>query len=150
MTNHAKEPNPWDAAKSVPVIRGHYDLEAGVKFFVLMLEKLGAVTEFSCEGHPHGFYITFEAPYELAWRLERWTVKQSSNPRRTKRKFSGQPQPLGKKASANSCFEIITANDGPPPREFVKPADYPRRNQVPVAPGAVPGPARPTLRPASR
>jgi hypothetical protein len=71
MTNHAKEPNPWDAAKSVPVIRGHYDLEAGVKFFVLMLEKLGAVTEFSCEGHPHGFYITFEAPYELAWRLER-------------------------------------------------------------------------------
>jgi hypothetical protein len=71
MNKHAQEPNPWDAAKSIPVIRGHYDLEPGVKFFVLMLEQLGAVTEFSCEGHPHGFYITFHAPYELAWRLER-------------------------------------------------------------------------------
>jgi hypothetical protein len=44
-------------------------LEPGVEFFVLMLEQLGAVTEFSCEGHPHGFYIMFHGPYELAWRL---------------------------------------------------------------------------------
>jgi hypothetical protein len=31
-----------------------------------MLEKLGAVTMFSCEGHPEGFYIMFAAPLEVA------------------------------------------------------------------------------------
>jgi hypothetical protein len=56
--------NPWDAAKSIPVIRGNFtydpvDLEPGVKFFVLMLERLGCETVFSCEGHPDGFYIVF-------------------------------------------------------------------------------------------
>jgi hypothetical protein len=33
------------------------ELEPGVKFFVLMLEKLGCKTYASCEGHPNGFYI---------------------------------------------------------------------------------------------
>ncbi len=68
-------PNPWEAARGIPVIRGNSsvlppkDLEPGVKYFVLMLEKLGATTHFSCEGHPNGFFIVFEAPYELANRI---------------------------------------------------------------------------------
>lgn len=44
-------------------------LEDGVNFFVAMLEKLGAKTEFSCEGHPTGFYIVFYAPVALAQKL---------------------------------------------------------------------------------
>ena len=56
--------NPWDASKDLSVIRGNWmqepaPLEPGVKFFVLMLEQIGCWTEFSCEGHPGGFYITF-------------------------------------------------------------------------------------------
>jgi hypothetical protein len=76
--------NAWDRAAVVPVIRqspcGLYggDLEPGVKFFVLMLEQLGAITEYSCEGHPLEedsagedvglgyFYIVFHATQELA------------------------------------------------------------------------------------
>lgn len=34
-----------------------------------MLEKLGAKTEFSCEGHPTGFYIVFTGPAALAFAL---------------------------------------------------------------------------------
>ena len=34
-----------------------------------MLEALGAQTEFSCEGHPDGFYIVFYAPISLAQSL---------------------------------------------------------------------------------
>lgn len=34
-----------------------------------MLEKLGAKTEFSCEGHPTGFYIVFYAPITVAQNL---------------------------------------------------------------------------------
>lgn len=34
-----------------------------------MLEQLGAVTRFSCEGHPNGFYIVFDAPMALAVKL---------------------------------------------------------------------------------
>jgi hypothetical protein len=34
-----------------------------------MLEKLGSKTRYSCEGHPDGFYIMFEADYELAFRI---------------------------------------------------------------------------------
>jgi hypothetical protein len=44
-------------------------LEPGVNFFILMLEKLGAKTRYSCEGHPDRFYIMFEADYELAFRI---------------------------------------------------------------------------------
>lgn len=73
-----KERNPWDIARKLSVIRGRVgtayppaELEEGVKYFVLMLEKLGATTHFSCEGHPGGFYITFDAPYELAKRIAR-------------------------------------------------------------------------------
>lgn len=41
-------------------------LDRGVNFFVLKLEELGALTCFSCEGHPNGFYIMFKAPQALA------------------------------------------------------------------------------------
>src|ERR1700712_3731790 len=64
--------NPWDAAQSADVIRHDAEtnedtpLEPGVNFFVLMLEKLGATTRFSCEGHPEGFYVVFESAPELA------------------------------------------------------------------------------------
>src|SRR5277367_5134248 len=66
--------NPWDAAKKFRVLRSApgypmKDLEPGVKFFVLMLEQLGATTHYSCEGHPQGFYITFSCPYETALRI---------------------------------------------------------------------------------
>jgi len=64
-------PNPWDRAKKIKVLRSApgyplADLEPGVKFFVLMLEQLGATTLYSCEGHPRGFYVMFTAPYETA------------------------------------------------------------------------------------
>lgn len=66
MTNKLPKVHPWDEACKRTVIRENLpvfpaaDLEPGVKFFVLMLEKLGCKTLFSCEGHPAGFYILFE------------------------------------------------------------------------------------------
>lgn len=45
------------------------EIERGVNFFVLALEALGAQTRASCEGHPTGFYIVFDAPYELVLNL---------------------------------------------------------------------------------
>jgi len=44
-------------------------LENGIKFFVLALEELGAVTEYSCEGHPYGAYVSFKAPLRLAKQI---------------------------------------------------------------------------------
>jgi hypothetical protein len=66
--------NPWDAARSLPCVRGnHHDppapLEPGVKFFVLMLEQLGCTPLFSCEGHPAGFYIAFTGPERVARKI---------------------------------------------------------------------------------
>jgi hypothetical protein len=64
-TKTTKRRRYWDEAKKIPVIRSNppdyplEDLEPGVKLFVLILEKLGCVTTFSCEGHPDGFYICF-------------------------------------------------------------------------------------------
>lgn len=36
-----------------------------------MLEQLGATTLFSCEGHPNGFYVLFDAALPLAVKLKR-------------------------------------------------------------------------------
>lgn len=71
-----KPPNPWDLARKIEVIRGSYlypprPLEPGVRFFVLMLEQLGCKTSHSCEGHPAGFYITFNGPIAIARRIVR-------------------------------------------------------------------------------
>lgn len=35
-----------------------------------MLDQLGLPTHYSCEGHPDGFYVTFEAPYEQALAIK--------------------------------------------------------------------------------
>lgn len=67
----------WDYACAFDVIRKppkHPFFEAekidpGANYFVLMLEQLGAVPHFSCEGHPNGFYVVFEAPMALANRV---------------------------------------------------------------------------------
>lgn len=70
--------NPWDQARKQLILRpdtlkricgGSLEmckLERGVNFFILMLEKLGAQTHWSCEGHPTGFYIVFRCPYPIA------------------------------------------------------------------------------------
>jgi hypothetical protein len=44
-------------------------LEPGVKFFVLFLECMGARTTFSCQGHPFGWYLIFQAPVETACQI---------------------------------------------------------------------------------
>jgi hypothetical protein len=73
--NTTNRPNPWDTAKNLEVLRhapGYPlgDLEPGVKYFVLMLEQLGATTLYSCEGHPREFYVKFSCPYETALRVK--------------------------------------------------------------------------------
>lgn len=46
--------------------RGLCELESGVNYFVLQLERLGAVTLYTCEGHPNGFYILFHTAHASA------------------------------------------------------------------------------------
>lgn len=92
-----KSKNPWVQACKLSLVRNSdtedgtwppETLDPGVNFFVLALEELGAKTNFSCEGHPKGFYIAFEAPYELAveireacqlsveiWKKNTWTIR---------------------------------------------------------------------------
>ena len=90
----------WAAAKKIKLIRSGPDgliyqnetLEPGVNFFVLALEQLGAQTEYSCEGHPNGFYIMFNAPLCTAQKIRncgyfnvelepagRWSLRVSQN-----------------------------------------------------------------------
>lgn len=72
--------NPWDACRKLTLRRSdpfeiypNSVLDSGVNFFVLMLEQLGARTEFSCEGHPDfepsEFYVVFNAPVALSLRI---------------------------------------------------------------------------------
>jgi hypothetical protein len=70
--------HPWDRAAATVLTRvsglpgrGEESLDTGVNFFVLALEGLGAKPRFSCEGHPRGFYITFDASYELALEIRK-------------------------------------------------------------------------------
>lgn len=44
-------------------------IDPGANFFVAALEKLGAKPHYSCAGHPNGFYVMFEASYELAQKI---------------------------------------------------------------------------------
>lgn len=67
--------NPWQKAKKLSLVRsspcGTYCeeyLDKGVNYFILALEKLGCITEYSCEGHfrrkhqvPQ-LYISFTVP----------------------------------------------------------------------------------------
>src|SRR3989344_9508343 len=66
---HTK-PNLWDRYRGPVLARTDERLDPGVNFFVLILEKLGLPTYFSCEGHPDGFYVTFDAPYKKALRIK--------------------------------------------------------------------------------
>jgi hypothetical protein len=78
---HGKQPidpaTVWERSRKLKLVRddprgGAPVLDPGINFFVLALEQMGASTSFSCEGHPHGFYITFSAAYELAKRVSSW------------------------------------------------------------------------------
>ena len=89
-------PTPWRKAREFGLSRTDYRaageiLEPGVTFFVMALEALGAQPKYSCEGHPHGFYVAFHASYELAIRIARvgyftvelsrqdyWAIRHSS------------------------------------------------------------------------
>lgn len=71
--------SPWDKARKLVLHRhspcGIYTepLERGVNYFVLMLEQLGATTEYSCEGHahcPNNFYVVFNAPLCTAVKIQ--------------------------------------------------------------------------------
>ena len=70
MMAMSKATHPWDKARRKKLIRKEGDrqvtLEPGVNYFVEKLEAFGAKTQWSCEGHPNGFYIVFFAPYILA------------------------------------------------------------------------------------
>lgn len=70
--------NIWDRACKLVLHRvdpfGTYPgpIDSGVNYFVLMLEQLGAKTEFSCSGHPdcpNQFYIVFRATITLAEKI---------------------------------------------------------------------------------
>lgn len=62
----------WDTAKKKKLTRNdsisgrEITLEPGVNFFVEALERAGAKVRFTCEGHPTGFSIVFDAKYSLA------------------------------------------------------------------------------------
>jgi hypothetical protein len=76
ITNSPEEEHPWDRARRHLLKRRNElssDLQAldrGVNYFVLQLERMRIRTEWSCEGHPAGFYITFHATYEQALRIK--------------------------------------------------------------------------------
>ena len=99
VSSYPRTPHPFDAATKLSVIRESppvyppAELDPGVKFFALMLEQIGAVTHYSCEGHPNGFYITFSANYptalsisqcgffnvEVDRRLDYWILRMTGN-----------------------------------------------------------------------
>lgn len=61
----------WDRSRKQTLTRGGEKLDPGVNFFVEALERLGATTSYSCEGHPKGFYVAFQATYDLAVAIAR-------------------------------------------------------------------------------
>jgi hypothetical protein len=75
-TKNARGDHPWDQARRHLLKRRNelsrdlQPLDRGVNYFVLQLESMGIRTEWSCEGHPAGFYISFHATYEQALRIK--------------------------------------------------------------------------------
>jgi len=67
--------SPYDLARQSILFRNDtinsdtIAIESGVNFFMLALEKLGAKVLFTCEGHPTGFNIVFEADYDTTHEL---------------------------------------------------------------------------------
>ena len=70
-----RQAHVWDLAGSIPISRAcpmkgqSGPLKPGVKYFVLQLDRLGATTAFSCEGHPDGFYVTYYATERVARKI---------------------------------------------------------------------------------
>jgi hypothetical protein len=62
--------NIWDDAYDLEVWRGGEKLDPGVNYFVLALNQMGLATAYSCEGHPDAFYVTFDAPYNVAFKIK--------------------------------------------------------------------------------
>jgi hypothetical protein len=77
MPQMPKKKTSWDLARAKRLVRNdtltglEITLEPGVNFFVEAIERAGAVVYFSCEGHPRGFLIVFESPYDVALEIER-------------------------------------------------------------------------------
>ncbi len=73
--NEGKLFTPWDMHyKSVltrwaPTGKAPYILEFGINYFIVKLESLGLKTQWSCEGHPTGFYIVIRAPFGIATKI---------------------------------------------------------------------------------
>ena len=71
------KPNVWDKARKLELVRvsGTHPweepstIDPGVNFFVAMLEQLGLRTTWSCEGHPNGFYISFQASERMTRKI---------------------------------------------------------------------------------
>ena len=67
--------NPFDALRHNLLTRLNtlsgkpFTLEREVNFFVVALENAGAKVRFTCGGHPTGFFVVFDADYELALRV---------------------------------------------------------------------------------
>lgn len=62
--------NVWDKARALKFWRGGEKIDPGVNYFVAMLNQMGLPTAFSCEGHPDGFYVTFDASYKAALKIK--------------------------------------------------------------------------------
>ena len=77
MSTKSSSLTPWDRWRKRRIVVTDtltgkpVAIDRGVNLFVLALSNAGAQTRFSCEGHPTGFYVLFEAPLELALRI-RW------------------------------------------------------------------------------
>lgn len=60
----------WEEARQLRLFRDGEEIEPGVIFFILMLEKLYCRTIYSCESHSEKkmrkFYIMFQGTYEMA------------------------------------------------------------------------------------
>ena len=75
-TEKSTKKHPWIRAAKTELVRlssvtgKPESIDKGANFFVLALEALGAKPRFSCEGHPTGFYVAFEAGYPLAVQIE--------------------------------------------------------------------------------
>jgi hypothetical protein len=63
------KPNVWDLARKLEMYRGGEKIDPGVVFFIAILNQLNIETQYSCEGHNDGFYITFRTTYSQAQRI---------------------------------------------------------------------------------
>jgi hypothetical protein len=77
LRRHSTVETIWDRAtrcvvEGVDPLGERTVLDPGVNFFVLALRHLGAGTQWSCEGHPAGFYVMFQCSERLARKIKTW------------------------------------------------------------------------------